>query len=267
MKLPRIIIACLVVALLFMACSQKDSDSEPATTTLRIGINPNYPPFETKDSVTGELVGFDIDLMRLICEYNGWTHQFVETGFENLIPSLASGELDVAISAITIIPEREALVVFSDPYYLSGQTIVLPLNDSITNDIEDLHGKRVGVQAGTIGDKMARAIDGVHVFPYDDVSVALADLAVGKLDAVVNDYPMTRAYIDKHGGLRTTSATLNAEYYGIAVPMGRTDLVTLIDSTLAIFAGDNTHENLHLKWFGYPLLDVPGVDTAGTSEK
>jgi len=265
-KLQRIIIAWLVVALFFLACSQKESDSEQPTTMLRIGTNPNYPPFETIDSVTEEIVGFDIDLMRLICEYNGWTCQFIDTGFENLIPSLAAGELDLAISAITIIPERQALVMFSDPYYLSGQTIVLPLDDSITNDIEDLLGKRVGAQAGTIGDKMARAIDGVHVFPYDDITVALADLATGKLDAVVNDYPMTRAYIDKHGGLRTTSSTLNAEYYGIAVPMGKTDLLTLIDSTLAIFAGNNTHENLHLKWFGYPLLDIPGVDTTGTSE-
>jgi len=242
-KLQRIIIAWLVVALFFLACSQKESDSEQPTTMLRIGTNPNYPPFETI-----------------------WTCQFIDTGFENLIPSLAAGELDLAISAITIIPERQALVMFSDPYYLSGQTIVLPLDDSITNDIEDLLGKRVGAQAGTIGDKMARAIDGVHVFPYDDITVALADLATGKLDAVVNDYPMTRAYIDKHGGLRTTSSTLNAEYYGIAVPMGKTDLLTLIDSTLAIFAGNNTHENLHLKWFGYPLLDIPGVDTTGTSE-
>jgi ABC-type amino acid transport substrate-binding protein len=263
-KLLRIIIAWLVVALLFLACSKKENDSEPSTTILRIGTNPNYPPFETIDSVTGEMVGFDIDLMRLICDYNGWTCQFVETGFENLIPSLAAGELDLAISAITIIPERQALVVFSDPYYLGGQTIVVPLDDSTTNDIEDLHGKRVGVQAGTIGDKMARAINGVHVFPFDDITVAFGDLAVGKLDAVVNDYPMTRVYIDMHGGLRTISATLNAEYYGIAVPMGQTDLLTLIDSTLAIFAGNNTHENLHLKWFGYPLLDIPGVDTTGT---
>ena len=153
---------------------------------------------------------------------------------------------------MTITPERAAVVDFTDPYYLAGQTIAVPLDDSVTLSVDDLPGKRVGVQLGTTGELMAKKIDGIHVFSFDNIGAAFIDMANGNLDAVLNDFPTTQSYISKHGTAKTVGPILSTEYYGMAVRKGDTGLLGSINGALAQIKESGRYDEIHVKWFGAP---------------
>ncbi|UCC44997.1 MAG: basic amino acid ABC transporter substrate-binding protein, partial [Candidatus Zixiibacteriota bacterium] len=194
----------VAVSILCLAGCGPDEQAEMSErTALRIGTDATYPPFETVNTETGQPEGFDIDLVTEICRVNGWQPEFIVTPFDGIIPGLRSKKYDLVISAMTITPERAAVVDFTNPYYLAGQTIAVPLDDSLTASVDDLLGKRVGVQLGTTGELMAKKIDGIHVFSFDNIGAAFIDMANGNLDAVLNDFPTTQSYISKHGTAKT----------------------------------------------------------------
>ncbi|UCG60286.1 MAG: basic amino acid ABC transporter substrate-binding protein [Candidatus Zixiibacteriota bacterium] len=254
-------VLCLGLILL-AGCGGGDDDSAAQRTVLRVGTDATYPPFETVDPETGRPGGFDIDLMTAVCQINGWRPQFIVTPFDGIIPGLRSKKYDAVISAMTITPERAAVVDFSYPYYLAGQTIAVPLDDSVTQGVDDLTGKRVGVQLGTTGELMAKKMDGLHVFSYDNIGAAFIDMANGNLDAVLNDFPTSRAYISKHGTAKTVGKILSTEYYGIAVRKGDAQLLTEINSALDELRDTGRYDRLHEKWFGGPPAQGLAIDSS-----
>jgi ABC-type amino acid transport substrate-binding protein len=233
--------------LLLCSCGKKAPGTESGI--LRIGTDATYPPFETVNTETAQPEGFDIDLISEVCKINGWKPEFIVTPFDGMIPGLQSKKYDVAISAMTITPERQAVIDFSDPYYLAGQTLAVPLAEGVIKLPNDLKGKRVGVQLGTTGELMAQKIDGAKVFSYDNIGAAFIDMQNGNLDAVLNDYPTTQAYIRAHRTARTVGEILSKENYGIAIRKGDTELRTAINKALAELRKSGKYRELHLKWF------------------
>lgn len=261
MQIIRLLTVMILSLGLWLGCAQNEIGSKRDPDLLVVGLEPNYPPFESVDSATGEITGFDVELIKLLCDANRWRYQIVPTAFDELLGGLASGDLDIAISAISITPEREVLASFSDPYYLTGQGLVVAVGDSATTDLADLRGKRVGVMAGTTGEKMVKRTDGVLVFPYADIARALEDLAGGGLDAVVNDKPNTRELLKGVEALRLVPGTLNSEYYGICMRPADSIRLAKLNDALAGLMGGYTYERLHAKWFGYPPMDIEVPDS------
>ncbi|MBK7140627.1 MAG: basic amino acid ABC transporter substrate-binding protein [bacterium] len=223
---------------------------------LRVGTDATYPPFETVNTETGKPEGFDIDLITEVARRNGWTTDFIITPFDGMIPGLQGEKYDVAISSITITPERAAVVDFSKPYYTAGQVVAVLLNNSSIAGINDLTGKRVGVQLGTTGELMAQRTEGLQVFSYDNIGAAFIDMANGNLDAVLNDYPTTQAYIRSHGSAKTVGDILSREQYGIAVRKGNDSLLQQINTALEAIRSDSSYIQLHLKWFDTPPAEI-----------
>jgi polar amino acid transport system substrate-binding protein len=254
--------ALIVGLLAVISCAGGDEKTASERKTLRIGTDATYPPFETINPETGKPDGFDIDLITAVCDMNGWQPQFVVTPFDGIIPGLRSKKYDVVISAMTITPERAAVVDFSEPYYLAGQTIAVPLDDSLIQTVADLVGKRVGVQLGTTGELMAKRTDGLHVFSFDNIGAAFIDMANGNLDAVLNDFPTSRAYIDKHGTAKTVGRILSTEYYGIAVRKNDLQLLDDINRALTELKAGERYHQLHLKWFNAPPALRVAPDTS-----
>lgn len=252
--------------MLLVGCSESGDRSEDNDSqSLRVGIDPDYPPFEYVEASSGQVVGFDVDLMQTVCAANGWSCRFRQTPFERLIVDLIEKKVDVVISAMTITPRREALVAFSDPYYLSGRCVVVRADDSSITEESDLRGRRVGVQVGSTGERLAKNTDGALVFSYTDMGEAFDALTEGQLDAIVDDCPYVRYRTAGRDDFRLALVGLDAEYYGIAVRLEDTTRLTAINDALAELIGRGTFEDLHMKWFGYPLLDVPAVDSADTA--
>ena len=246
------IVLILSIAAGFYGCGKSEKIDESKRTELRVGTDATYPPFETVNPQSGKPEGFDIDLITAVCKVYGWKPDFIVTPFDGMIPGLMARKYDAAISAITITPERAAVVSFSTPYYLAGQTIAVPLGDSVIMTLDDLRGKRVGVQLGTTGEIMAKQTDGVAVYSFDNIGAAFIDMANGNLDAVLNDYPTTREYIKRHGTAKTVGPILSTEYYGIAVRKNDTQLLGEVNAALEEIRKNGVYDSLHVKWFGTP---------------
>ena len=119
-------VVLLSVFILLTGCAgEKEVPAWKAESILKIGTDATYPPFELVSTETGEPEGFDIDIIASICEVYGWQPEFIITPFDGIIPGLKSRKYDCIISAMTITPQREAIVSFSQPYYLAGQIVAV----------------------------------------------------------------------------------------------------------------------------------------------
>ena len=216
---------------------------------MRIGTDATYPPFEMVDTRSGQPEGFDIDIMKTICRINNWRPEFVVTPFDGIISGLKSKKYDCVISAMTITPERKAIVAFSEPYYLAGQVVAVPVENESILSVEDLVGRKVGVQLGTTGERFAKTLSGVEVFSFDNIGAAFIDMENGHLDAVLNDLPTSKEYIRLKGKAKIVGELLSKEYYGIAVRKQNEELLGIIDSSLAIIKESGEYDKISDKWF------------------
>jgi len=244
-----------------------EATEEAATTigaggdlgVIKVGMNAEYQPFEFVDEA-GAIVGFDPDLVALIAERAGFDYELVNTRWDGIFVALASGEFDMVASAATITDEREEIVDFTNPYFYANQRIaVLESRADEIQDVDDLAGLKVAVQAGTTGDIYASEnIPGVQMLRYDEITLAFQALASGDADAIVNDGPVSADIIEKNPelGAVLVGPPLSEEYYGIAVQPTRPELLDAVNQALAEIIADGTYQELYLKWFGVKPPDM-----------
>src|SRR6056297_2958313 len=117
--------------------------------TLRVVTDPSFVPFEMMDQETGEMIGFDMEIIREVADRAGFEIDLNTMDFNGIIPALQTGNVDIAIAGITITEERAEIVDFSDPYYDSGLRILVSANDDSVQQLEDLEGKKIGTKVGS----------------------------------------------------------------------------------------------------------------------
>jgi len=244
------IVTLMVVAVLVVTVS---TGCKTQTTTFNWGTDPTYAPFEYVDA-NNKPTGFDVELMEAIAAKMGKTSNLTSGAFDGLLLALQGKKFDAVCAAMGIIPSREKEVSFSIPYYRADMGIMYnPAKNTITKP-EDLVGKTVGVQTGTTGEIDAKLITGVKVSSYPDIQLATLDLENGKIDAVVNDYPVCTAYASTHPTLKVIDTTSIAgqdltQLYGIAVRKDDTQLKSDIDAVLRKVVADGTYASLYRKYF------------------
>ncbi|MBF2076755.1 MAG: basic amino acid ABC transporter substrate-binding protein [Synechococcales cyanobacterium C42_A2020_086] len=257
-----------VCVLLVAACSTDAPTSEAvspaadpaAVPVLRVAVNPAFPPFEFK-AADGSLQGFDIDLINAIGGTAGFLIDFDELSFDDLIRNLYGGQVDVAISAITINRDRSERVAFSRPYFKSGLAIAIREADTDITAFDSLNGKRVGVERGTTSELKAQTLVNADVKRFASAPQALQDLAAGRLDAVINDAPVTLYAIQSGSvsGLKLLDPLLSEEFYGIAVPKDSPYLEP-INAALTTLIDNGTYAQIYQRWFAAEPPPLP--DTA-----
>jgi polar amino acid transport system substrate-binding protein len=221
----------------------------PASTSIRVATDATFPPFETVDEATKGLVGFDIDLMNALAAKEGLTVEWVNINFDAANTGVAQCQYDVAISAITILPERQLTTNFSDPYISAGQIISLRKDETGITGPADLKGKTLGAQLGTTGEIEAKKIENSTVKSYDSYDLAFLDLMNGQIDAVIADYPTALSFVGQNSDkLMTVGDVFTDESYGIAVCKTNTDLLAKINKGLAALKADGTVDSLTAKW-------------------
>jgi len=244
------IVVLIVVAAVIVTVS---TGCKAKTGTLNWGTDPTYAPFEYADA-NNKPTGFDVELMEAIAVKMGKTSNLTSGAFDGLLLALQGKKFDAVCAAMSINPDREKEVLFSIPYCQSGMGIMYnPAKNTITKP-EDLAGKTVGVQVGTTGELSAQAITGVKVNSYNDIQLATLDLENGKIDAIVNDYPVCIAYVSTHPTLKVIDVTLMGgkdltQLYGIAVRKDDTQLKSDIDAALLKVVADGTYATLYRKYF------------------
>jgi polar amino acid transport system substrate-binding protein len=241
-----------VVGLVFVSgCGKKSASGKNAFI---VGTEPTFPPFELTDAKTGEITGFDIELIKAIAADQGFEVDVRNLGFDGLIPALQSGNIAIVASGMTITEEREKQVDFSAPYIDAGLAIATSAANTAINGKADLKGKTAAVQIGTSGSKAAEELQKegllVKVKTFDTVAVAMQELVSGGVDVVINDLPVTKAYMVKQPGkIRLAGEPLNSESYGFAVKTGNKELLDKINAGLASVKANGTYDKLQNKYF------------------
>lgn len=241
----------LVLALVLFAagCAGKDDN------VLTVGTEPTFPPFEFMDESTGKIDGFDIALITAMAEKAGYEVKITNVAFDGLIAALQSGNIDLVASGMSITPERQESVLFSDPYIDAGLTIAVASGTTAISGEADLKGKAAAVQIGTIGaDKAQELLDqGIlkSVKTYNTIDVAFLDLLNGAVDAVINDGPVNEAYLAKNPGkIKIVGDVLASDQYGFAVAKSNKDLMEKLNAALKELIEDGTYDRLIEKYFG-----------------
>ncbi|OGN96906.1 MAG: ABC transporter substrate-binding protein [Chloroflexi bacterium RBG_13_51_18] len=238
----------LGISVLMLASLVFTSCSSGGTTKIRIATDATWPPFEYVNDQTGEIEGFDIDVMNAIAERENLDIEFINVGWDALLAGMAQGTYDAAISSITITEERAQQMLFSNPYFEAGQIItVLKSNTTITGK-DNLTGM-VGAQLGTTGAMEVEKIAGATLKNYDDIGLAFQDLMNGQIVAVVCDNPVALGYVGKNPDkLKIVGTTFTDENYGIAVAKGKTDLLAKINAGLQAIIAEGLIEEFSMKW-------------------
>jgi ABC-type amino acid transport substrate-binding protein len=249
----------MVVAMLLTGC-KKDEEPEPTdgdevtVTTIEegkllMGSDTTYPPFESIED--GEAVGFDVDVAEEIAKRLGLELEVVTVAWEGIIPGLKTDKYDIIMSAMTITEERQEEIDFCDPYVESNQSICVRNDNTDILAPENLVGKIVGVQVDTTGQFTAEGIEGIaEIRKFDTILLAFEDLELGRIDAIMNDYPVN-AYISKtRGNTKVVDTIMTDESYGIGVKMGNDALLDAINDALKDMMDDGTYDEIFEKWFG-----------------
>jgi polar amino acid transport system substrate-binding protein len=241
-RLISLVVILVAASLLVSACGG-------SSQKVRVATDATWPPFESVDEQSKEIVGFDIDLMNAIAKAGGFQVEYVNVPWDSLLAGMAQCQYDASISAMTITDERKQSFSFSDPYFEAGQIVSVQIGNTDITGKDSLSGKRVGVQNGTTGDIEVQNISGAVRTPYDDIALAFQDLMNGQLDAVVADNPLALGYVGKNADkLKTVGTVFTDEYYGVAVCKTNTDLLNKINKGLAKAKADGVIEQLTTKW-------------------
>ena len=224
------------------------------TGQLRIGTDATYPPFASAQG--GEFSGFDIDLARAVARELGVKPLFVNASFDGIFPALQNGSFDIVVSAVTITPERRAVLLFSDPYIDAGQLLAVRRDQSGIRGPADLSGKRVGVQINTTAQFDMEKRAGVILSKYNTIDLALLDLQNSRLDAVVGDAPVLR-YMTRLSfpELTTAGTQFTDEKLGIVLAPGSEDLRRAVNAALWKIEDSGEYARVYRQWFG----DVPAA--------
>lgn len=199
----RKIFAFLVafLSLFVVACSDTSvtNNDSNASLSLRVGTAPNYKPFDYKEDA--KLTGLDIDLVNEIAKREGIGLTWVEMSFDGLIPALKTGKIDMIASAMSATEDRRKSVDFSDVYYTTKNLYIKKKDNEVLNSKEDLEGKIIGVQLGTLQEPAAKAIKDTKVQSNESLSVVIMELKEGKIDAVVADKDVSTGYLKENADL------------------------------------------------------------------
>jgi ABC-type amino acid transport substrate-binding protein len=224
-----------------------EEEAEGGGEPLTVGSDIPYPPFE--QGKPGSYTGFDVELMEAIGEEIGRAPEFQDSSFETIFRDVAQGKFEAVISAATITEEREKVVAFSEPYYLSEQAVLVKEGSSVKS-LEELEGRTVGVQQGTTGQELAKEkIGGSEIRPFPEGPDAINALKAGTVEGVVIDAPVAANAVEETGGIEIAEKVPTEETYGIAVAKDNTELLEQINEGLAGVLASGKYTQIYEKWF------------------
>ena len=207
-----------------------------------------FAPYEFYDGE--EIVGVDIEIAKKIAEKTGKELEIKDTDFDSIINEVKTGKADFAAAGLSITEERLQEVDFSVEYAVSKQVIVVK-DESTVESIEDLNGKKVAVQLGTIADLvLSDEYPDIELVQHKKYLLAVEDLKADKVDAIVLDSLPAEEIINKNSELKILEKELLTDKYGIAVQKGNTELLNDINTVLQELMDNGKIQEYTVKYLG-----------------
>ncbi len=241
----------LVPVLFALLCSL----TAPALAQKKIAIaaDATWPPMEFLNA-DKQLVGLSIDYMKAAAEAGGYEVELINAAWDGIFAGLLNKQYDAICSSVTITEERKKTMDFSTPYFTVRQAVIVP-KDSAVKSLEDLKGKKAGSQISTTGTFAVNKAGGIESVTFDEVGLAVEDLFIGRLDAVVCDDAVASNFImenEKYKGALKIAAVLSTpgdeEFYGVAVRKGDAETLALLNKGIEGVKASGKEQELIDKW-------------------
>ena len=251
----KILIAAAVTAALATPALAQD------TMQLRIGTEGAYPPFNYYNSAN-ELIGFDVDIAKALCEEMGAVCTFVAQDWDGIIPALRANKYDAIIASMSITPERQEVVDFTNKYYNTPPAIAVPKDSDLSEATpEALADIIMGAQSSTTHANYAAAkFPDTELRRYGTPDEYKLDLASGRIDAAIDDVVVLSDWINSEDGdcckiLTTLSPDpeINGPGAGIAVRKGEDELIAKFNEAIAAIRADGTYKEINDKYFAFDV--------------
>ncbi len=251
-------IVCSVLLAASPAHAQALPDRIAKTKQLKIGVNAIYPPMEYKDPETGKLVGFDVDLANALAKELGVTVVWQEAGFDQLLPSLTTGRIDMILSGLSDNPERRATADFID-YLNSGVQFFTSASRKDINQLSDLCGKTVGTSRSTTfpndvkqwsdAQCVAAGKPAVRVEGTNDNAAARSQLKQGRIDAAAQGSETVPYFSTlEPGAYKSIGAPFGGVQQGIAFTKADVPLRDAVLAALKKLLANGTYSAIIAKW-------------------
>lgn len=275
------ILACMMAAMMVLglaACGSPSSSSAPAAGTeaagteaagteaagemasgklaevqaagkLVVATSPDFPPFEYLDGT--DVVGIEVEIMQMICEELGVELELAQMDFDSVIAGVPAGKFDIGMSGISVTEDRKENALFTDPYCMAAQAIVVVEGSEIASKA-DLEGKKVSVQTATTAEEFTMSA-GYDVSAFAANNDAEMALVTGKVDAwVIDDLTaaeMVAAYNEQSDTkLVILDEAMTSEPYAFSTALGNDDLIAAINEVLVKLVDDGTVASIFEKY-------------------
>lgn len=232
-------------------------------TTIRIGVDPTYPPFEST-ATDGSVKGFDIDLGNALCAKLDAKCVWVSSSFDGLIPGLQARKFDVILSSMAATGQRRQQIDFTDRLYRNQTRLIARAGSGLLPEGAKLAGKRIAVEQGTIQETYARekwAASGVEVVPYPSYDQAYADLVNARVDGVLMDAvqgqlgflstPRGKGFAFVGGTVYDAKIMGNGDAAGVR--KSDADLRDALNRAIAQIRTDGTYNKIQAKYFDFDM--------------
>lgn len=255
------LLVALAAGMIVAGCGDDDDEGDGGSTTetsteelglqeegtLTVGIDTPYPPFEIGQ--VPDVSGYDVEVMNGIAEQLGVEVNYIDTGFGTIFRDTASGQFDTAAAASDIDEEREKVVDFTDPYYLTSTALVVPEGSDIAT-VEDLSGKIVGVQDGTSQQDFAEDdTDASEVRGFPEGPNAISAMVTGQVEAVLTDQATGALAVEETEGIEVVEEIPTDIFFGFAVAPENDALREAMNEALATLKEDGTIADLYAEYF------------------
>ena len=218
-------------------------ESIKAKGELVVASNAEYPPFEMLDG--DKFVGIDMEVAQAIADKLGVKLKIDNMSFDAVLAAIPTDKCDLGMSSLSITDERKKVMDFSDPYMETSIKMIVA-KDSTIATLDDLKGKKIGVQLGTLADTtVASFVEGAEVSRMNKDSDAVMELINGRVDAVMTDSAPAQALVDKNSDkVKLVEEPLSSDKLAIATKKGNTELITFVKGVLKDMQADGSFQKI-----------------------
>jgi len=250
-KIGIVVIACIAALSLMLVGCGSSSKKLVKEGTLTVLTNPEYEPFEYIEG--DQIVGYDMDLAKLVADKLGLKLEIVNMDFDSLIPAVTSGNKgDIIFAGMSVTPERQKQVSFTEFYYVDNMSIAMPKSASFDKAALNAADQTIAVQRGTTGEDWAKEnFPNAQIAEFAGVADCFAAVQAGKANAVCTNTAVASQYISAtYTDFENKLTEATDEAYAAAVAQSNKALLDDVNKAIAALQKEGKLAELEAKWLG-----------------